>query len=413
MVTALGAASVARGQSAPAASLVPKLSLPPSPRLTIAAWDGPGVTDDVVQKYQEFADAGMTHNMTCFTSVDKARTGLDAAQRAGVKILTRFWPHSPTVSPADMARHFKDHPALAGYILQDEPTLSEFPALLARTKEVLAIDPDPKKVVCVNLLPIYAGNQMIGLKPHQLYSEYVFKFLSEVPVNVLSSDHYPLKRFAPMTNWYENMLVMQRAARMAEIPLWSFICCSGMDLFPDPTLGSLRIQAYSNLAMGAGAIEHFLWQACTGMRAAPYGADGVRTPTYELVQQLNRELQAQAGVFIGSKSLYTPRWSGPNRPKGYEAYKPSGVIQSLTVGARGALINSLSKDSYRFLVIVNQDFLAPMPLDLTCQPQARVGRVQKDGTVRALGEPRLKCEVDPGDAVILMWMTTSKQTPQS
>jgi hypothetical protein len=37
-----------------------------------------------------------------------------------------------------MARHFKDHPALGGYMLRDEPTVSEFPELLARTKEVLA-----------------------------------------------------------------------------------------------------------------------------------------------------------------------------------------------------------------------------------------------------------------------------------
>jgi hypothetical protein len=390
------------GPSRKSAQAGHELSLPPSGRLVFPAWDGPVVTKDVVAKYQEFAAAGMTHNMTAFRDRKEARIGLDAARKAGVGILTRYWPHSPTVSPADMARHFKDHPALAGYILQDEPTISEFPALLARTKEVLAIDPDPNKAVCVNLLPVYAGNEMIELKPYQKYEDYVFKFLSEVPVNVLSYDHYPLKRFAPVASWYENLLVGQRAANSAGIPLWSFICCCGMDLFPDPTMATLRVQAYNNLAMGAVGIEHFLYRACGG-RVAPYDRGGNRTYVYDLVKQLNRELQSQAGVFVGSKTWYNPRWSGPNTPAGYKPFEPEGIIRSLATGGKCALINLLRKDKHRFLVIVNQDFLQPMPLSVRWDPQTRLGRVGRDGSVAMLPRPNLDTVVEPGDAAILMW----------
>jgi hypothetical protein len=386
---------------------IAELLLPRSKPLVFPAWDGPIVTSNVVEEYQEFADAGMTHNMTCFSNVEEARVGLDAAQKAGVKVLTRYWPHSPTVGPADMARHFKDHPGLGGYIIQDEPTISEFPAVLARTKEVLAADPDPNKVVCVNLLPVYAGNEMIQLKPHQKYEDYVYKFLSEVPVNVLSYDFYPLRRFAPIPSWYENMLVARRAANSAGIPLWSFICCCGMDLFPDPTTATLRVQAYSNLAMGATGIEHFLYRACGG-RDAPYDRAGNRTYVYELVQQLNRELQAQAGVFVGSKSWYTPRWVGPDVPEGYQLHKPSGAIRSLSVGGKGALLTHHWKDNYRFLVIVNQDFLEFMPLSVSWDSDTHIGRVQKDGSVVMFDQAGLQVDVDPGDAVILMWMTEDK-----
>jgi len=383
------------------------LSLPPSPPLVFPAWDGPIVTDDVVEKYREFADAGMTHNMTAFRDVKEARIGLDAARKAGVKVLTRYWPHSPTVSPGDMARRFRNHPALGGYIIQDEPTISEFPALLARTKEVLAADPDPNKAVCVNLLPVYAGNAMIELKPHQKYEDYVYKFLSEVPVNVLSYDYYPLSRFAATPSWYENMLTAQRAANAAGIPLWSFICCCGMDLSPDPTIATLRVQAYNNLAMGATGIEHFLYRACGG-RDAPYDRAGNRTYVYDLVKQLNQELQAQASVFVGSKTWYTPRWAGPDTPDGYKPFQPEEVIESLTTGGKGALVNCLRKGNHRFLVVVNQDFLATMPLEVRWKPRTPMGRVHKDGHVTVLTKSVLKVDVEPGDAVILMWMTDGK-----
>jgi hypothetical protein len=377
-------------------------SLPASPPLPISAWDGPVVSSDVVEKYREFADAGFMYNQTAFADVEQARIGLDAAHGAGVKVLSRYWPHSPTVSPPDMARHFKDHPGLGGYIVQDEPTISEFPALLARTREVLKADPDPAKIVCVNLLPIYAGNAMIELKPHQAYEDYVFKFLSEVPVNVLSYDFYPLKRFAPIPTWYENMLVAHRAARMADIPLWSFISCCGMDLFPDPTMATLRVQAYTNLALGATGIEHFLYRACGG-RVAPYDRAGNRTYVYDLVRQLNAELQARAAVFMGSTAKLI-RYAGSPVPAPMKPYEPSGVIQTLQAGGKGAVVSALWKDKLRFFIILNQDFLEPMPLAMSWQKPTRMHQVQKDGSVAALEASDMQMQVDPGDAVILLWL---------
>ena len=391
-----------------------ELSLPSSDPLSFAAWDGPVVTPDVVEKYQEFADAGFTYNMTVFVDEEQARIGLDAAHKAGVKVLTRYWPHSPTVKPADMARLFKDHPGLGGYVLQDEPVISEFPAVLARAKEVLAADPDPGKIICVNLLPVYAGHEMLELKPHQKYEDYVCKFLSEVPVNVLSYDHYPLKRLGVIKSWYENMLIGQRVARSAEIPFWPLISCCSADLFPDPTLGVMRIQTYTNLAMGAAVVVHAVY--CTNVgREAPYVC-GRRTHVYDLVKQVNHEIQAQAGVFVGSKTWYNPRWSGPDLPRvqegwgegGYQAYKPSGPIQSLATGNKNALVNCLQKEAYRFLVIVNQDFLEPMPLSVSWRADIPIGRVQRDGSVQMLNQASLETNVDPGDAAILMWMASDK-----
>jgi hypothetical protein len=390
----------------PPASQPAPLALPPSPPIPISAWDGPAVSDDVVAKYQEFADAGFMYNMTAFVNEEQAKIGLDAAAKAGVKVLARFWPHSPTVRPPDMARLFKDHPGLGGYVLQDEPTISELPALLERARQVLAADPDPDKIVIVNLLPIYAGNKMIELAPYQKYEDYVFKFLSEIPVNYLSYDFYPLKRFDPIPSWYENMLTCQRAARMANIPLWSFISCCGMDLFPDPTMATLRVQAYTNLALGATGIEHFLYQACGG-RVAPYDVGGRRTYAYDLVKQLNAELQARAGVFMGS-TVKLMRYAGSPVPEPMKPYEPSGAITALQAGGKGAVVSILWKDDLRFLVIVNQDFINPMPLSMAWKPSVHMARVGRDGAVTMLAQPSLTEQVEAGDAVMLVWRDAPK-----
>ncbi len=398
----LTAASAAWCQSNPTSNQA-ELSLPPSGKFVIGAWDGPAGGADIVEQYRQFADAGFTHSLTVFVDAESARAGMAAAQQAEVKVVVRYWPHSPTLIPPQMAKLFKDHPAMGGYMLQDEPVISEFPQLLARTLEVQAIDPDPNKVVAANLLPSYGGNEMIGLKPSEPYENYVYKYLSEVPVNTLCYDYYPLSRRSITRPWYSSLLIMRRASAQAKIPVWAIIATIGMDLSPDPTLGSVRVQVYNNAAMGATGLIHFLYRQEPGMRAAAIDLDGKRTPVYSIIQQVNRELQAQASVFVGSKGWYTPRWAGPNPPEGYTLFEPSGPIQTLTVAGKGALINRLEKDHLRFLVIVNQDFIDPMPLSIGLQPQARIGRVQKDGSVKMLTEPKLETKVDPGDAVILMW----------
>ena len=77
-------------------------------------------------------------------------------------------------------------------------------------------------------------------------------------------------------------------------------------------------------------------------------------------------------------------------------------------GGKGAVVSELWKGNLRFLVIVNQDYLEPMPLSATWRDRLAVGLVQKDGSVKMLPEPRLDMQVDPGDAAILMWQDRAR-----
>ena len=377
------------------------MSLGASQPLVILAWGSPPADKDVAYRYREFAEAGFTHGMTAFSDPRQARTILDAAGVAGVKMFPMLG-HSRMAGP-EVARRFAGHPALAGYFLVDEPSAADFPQLTRLARQIMAVDSDPAKVYCVNLFPNYANNQQLGLKPHQKYPEYVHKFLSEVPVNVLSYDYYPINRLSVDSRWYGNMQVMLEAAKLAGMPWWAYIATVGFNMFPEPSQGSLRLQSYTNLAYGATGIEHWFYWYYQGHRASAIDADGQRTATYDYIKQVNRELMAQAGVFVGS-TVKRVRYAGRSVPKEVKPYKPGSPINSLTAGGKGAIVSELWKGSRRFLVIVNQDYLELMPLAAAWKANTRKGLVRKDGRVRPLAKPALKINVDPGDACILMWM---------
>ena len=366
---------------------------------------GAKYSDDVVARYHEFAEAGFTHGMVAFKGdAQKAKALLDAAEAAGVKLLPMVW--NSRMSGAEIAQAFKDHPALAGYYLADEPETTRFPDLSRLAKEIMAIDPDPAKAICVNLLPNYATNPQMGIKPWEPYYQYVHKFMSEVPVNVLSDDHYPIDRLSVSRTWYANQEVMLNASKMCRIPWWAVICAIGFNQAPDPSLGSMRIQYYTNLAYGATGIQHWYYWYYRNGRAQAIDAEGKRTSTWEIDRQVNREVQAQASVFVGSQ-VRRVRYAGAPLPPETKPYEPRGPITSLSAGGKGAVVSELWKDNYRFLVIVNQDYLQTMPLSMTWQESLRVGLVGKDGSVKMLDKPSLDINVDPGDAAILMWMTGS------
>ena len=391
--------------SAPA-SQPAQLVLPPSAPMPLIAWGSPAWSDNVAARYQEFAEAGFTHGMVGFPDADKGKALLHAAHAAGVKLMPMTW--FSQVSAQDIARTFKDHPALAGYYLMDEPGAEQFPELTRVAKEVLKIDPDPSKIIGINLLPNYATNAQMGIKPWEPYYQYVHKFMSEVPVNVLSMDYYPIDRLSISPNWYSNMQVMLDAAKMCKMPWWAFVCAIGFNQTPDPSLGSMRIQYYTNLAYGATGVEHWYYWYYQGGRGQAIDAVGKPTATWEIDRQINREVQAQASVFMGS-DVRRVRWAGTTPPPPeVKPFEPRGGILTLDAGNKGAIVSELWKGNYRFLVIVNQDYLETMPLSVTWKKSMQVGLVQKDGSVTMQAQPTLTMDVEPGDAAILMWVVTPR-----
>jgi hypothetical protein len=382
--------------------------LPASARIPILAWYGPPST---APKLKEMAEAGFTISFdNRFTDAQSALAGLDAAQQAGVKLLVSC-PQLQS-DPRATAAKLKPHPALAGYFVRDEPDASLFKGLADWVGKIQQADPD--HFCYLNLFPNYATPGQLG---SPTYQQHVDDFLKTVPVPFVSFDHYPVTQdgSAPPTlrpMWYENLEIISAASRKANLPFWAFALSIRHYNYPTPTVPQLRVQVFSDLAYGAQAIQYFTYWQVGGndppFTEAPVAMDGKRTAVYDRVKQVNAEIQGLAAVFAGSKVLSVEH-TGASIPQGTRKYQPLSPVASLRADAKGgggAVVSLLANGPRRFLVLVNRDINAPLPVALKLDDSAEAksaARVQKDGSLHALDARAFEKELEPGDVAVLTW----------
>ena len=94
--------------------------------LPILAWYGIPAHEATVERFEELRDAGFTLNFRSFPSADAVAKGLDAAEKAGIKLIIGC----PELEkePEKTVRRFMNHSALAGYFLRDEPGATSSPS---------------------------------------------------------------------------------------------------------------------------------------------------------------------------------------------------------------------------------------------------------------------------------------------
>ena len=370
-------------------------------QMPILAWYG--VQEHSVERYLELKDAGFTHNFTSYSSVDELSIGMNAAQSAGIKIIASC----PELAkePEKVVERFKYHGAIAGYFLRDEPSRAGFDELGQWAKRIQAVD--DRHFCYLNLFPNYASPEQLGTPT---YREHVQLFIKEVPLQLLSFDHYPVVENDEGQRelrdlWYENLEIFSDEARKAGKPFWAFALAVAHKPYPIPTLAELRLQVYSNLAYGAQGIQYFTyWTPKPGtwdFHHAPIDYDtGKRTEIYDMVKQLNGEIKNLSPVFLGAKVLSIGH-TGANIPKGtVRLGKLPDVIQTLEVEGE-AVVSVLEKGNRQYLVIVNRDFKNTLPVKMA--GSADILRILKDGTTVPAKKYVERLLVDPGDVLIFSW----------
>jgi hypothetical protein len=373
--------------------------LPDTPPLPILAWAGPPEQETTAERYKELAEAGFTHNYTGFGSVAAMAKALDVAHAAGIKLFVS----TPELAadPEGTARRFKAHPAIAGYALRDEPSAADFDGLAKWVRRIQSVD--AVHPCYINLYPNYCPASALGTAD---YPAHVARFVKEVPVQLLSFDHYPVVGESLRPEWYANLEVVSAAARESGKPFWAFALATAHGAYPLPTPAQLRVQVYSNLAYGAQGIQYFTYWTPKSdtwdFHEGPITPDGKRSAVYDRVREVNRELQTLRGVFVGSQ-VESIGHTGAAIPAGTRAYTPAAPVRSLQTEGTGAVVSLLANGPRRFLVVVNRDFQHEMPLRVSFDPMAKVRRVAKDGTLAALAESGHESKVPPGDAAIFVW----------
>lgn len=370
----------------------------PSSELPILAWYGIPPQETSLVRYEELKRSGITCNFTTFPDIHAMDKALAVARQTGLKMLVSC-PELKTDTRATV-EHFMRNPAVAGYFLQDEPSLNDFSRLAQLVKQIRAID--DSHFCYINLFPNYADEKQLGVKD---YADYVHKFIQQVPVQQLSFDHYPVKETTLEKGWYENLEIISADAKKVQKPFWAFALAVTFNTHHMTTVAELRLQLYSNLAYGAQGIQYFTYWTPPGgeldFHDAPLTADGKRSEVYDRIRLVNTEIKRLSWIFLGD-SVITVAHTGETIPRGtMRLTKLPAPVKVLETTGSGAVVSELKNGENHFLLIVNRDFIHPMKLTLFCDQG--VNRVLKDGSLVPAARYKNTMEVEPGDAVIYQW----------
>lgn len=366
--------------------------------IAVLAWRGPPAAHTSPERYRQLAEAGFTHALTPFPSADAADAALKVAAEAGIRLVIGC-PELET-DPERTARRLRGHPGLAGYDLGDEPSPGQFPPLATLARRLAAADPD---AFCyVNLLPTYAAPGQLG---GESYDRYLERFLDEVPVRILSFDHYPITTDGIRADFFENLEIAARIAAARGIPLWAFVLSVAHHPYPAPTAEHLRFQAFCDLAYGAKCIQYFTyWTPFPGrwdFHRGPIETDGSVTPTYALVQSLNRRIAELGPIFAAADPVRIGHLGSP-LPRGTRPYEPGDGAPTIRLHAGRILVSHMRGEQLDYCVVVNRDLERPARLAFV--PAAGRGHAEftTPGSPTAVTAEQT-CEIPPADLRIWGW----------
>jgi hypothetical protein len=379
-------------------SCKPTVRTDESKQIPVLAWYSIPHDQTTLERYLELREAGITHNLSFFPNAETMMAAFDTAALARIKMVA-YCPELKTNTEETVTR-FKNHPALAAYMLRDEPNRKDFPELGEWARKIISVDND--HFCYLNLFPNYASEEQLGTKT---YKEHVDLFIEEVPIQVLSFDHYPVVGDSLRANWYENLEIFSEAARKAGKPFWAFALSVAHGPYPVPTIAQLRLQVFSNLAYGAQGIQYFTYwtpyDTVWKFNNAPVSLEGKRTDSYDRVKQMSAEIRSLSDIFLGAKVI-TIAHTGNSIPIGTKPLTdlPSPVKNLKTEGT-GAVVSVMKNGKNDYLVIVNRDFLKPMKLTIDCDKG--VFKISKNGSKVEAVVYQSTLEIEPGDIAIFGW----------
>lgn len=342
---------------------LPCLGEQPADFFPVMAWDAPP-NDPVVLK--RMRECGLT--VAGFVPP----SALDACDAAGLKAIVADarvsgyeWQQvDPAASRArvtELVAQVRNHPAVYGYQLRDEPTAAFFPGLA--TVSGVVKEAHPGAWPYINLFPNYATPGQLGAADYETYLE---KFVETCGPPILSYDHYALLEGGGLREGYfANLEAVRRVARKHDLPFWNIVLTAAHFNYREPTPADLRFQAYTSLAYGARGLAYFKYfgPAVGNYRAAPIDQFGNETPTWHAMRNVNLQIAALGPTLLKLTSdrvyhfgVVPPGCTGPDDASLVEAIAGPMLVGDFT-----------HENASRYVFIVNKDFAGSVP----CQPKFR------------------------------------------
>lgn len=360
----------------------------------LVAWVGVNNSNITLKRFQELKESGITINCSRYRHVDSVQKALDFAQQVGVKILIDC--PELTSNTAQTVRRFKDHPANAGYFLKDEPSTALIPSLKDLATRIESID--NSRFCYINLFPNYTFPDQYHAATYDLY---ISRFVSEIPLKILSFDHYPVVSAHLRFNWYQNLEIIRDEARKASIPFWAFAMTTAHNEYPVADLNQIRLQVYSNLAYGAKGIQYFTYwtPSIEDYRSGPIERDGTRTIVYEYLKQMNSEIKALSYIFLSSEVINVTHLG--SLPEGTRPFVSTPYnIKSLKVRGGSALVSELKNGTNTFFMVQNNNLMNEVAVRI--ETDAATKLILKNGKIIPASLIKEEFKLTPGDMVLFM-----------
>ena len=313
-------------------------------------------------RFREFREAGFDVSLYDYADMplDQLKTILNTAWQEKVRVLVGsnlLYKQSGKFIEA-----IKNHPALFGYFIMDEPNPDQLHIVSSR---YVAIRKHDKQTMCyMNLHPNLGAEQEKYFKMGS-YTEYLKK-ASHIDLPQISFDIYPITTDSVRTTWYPCLEDVRHESLRSQKPFWAFVLSTPHSYYPKPTISSLRLQIYSNLAYGAKAIQYFTYWTPDvpggTFHNGPIDINGKPTDTYQLVKRMNKELRGIIPLFDGSTvtsvnhMIHVPY-------NGVKMKRPPLNVRRLKVkGYEGAIVSVIEKNDKVYMVVVNKDLMNSMQL---------------------------------------------------
>lgn len=329
----------------------------------IAYW---GVPDRYISEanFRIFSECGFSVSLFPYSSLEKLVQACRYADKVGVKVLGRC-PEMDE-QPLKVANTLKNENGFFGYMMQDEPSVPEIQQQQKIMQQLKSVDNTHR--FYINLLPYYNPDWIYPKTKVKTYTEYL-KAASATFCQQLSFDFYPVTKDSIRSTWYYNLEMIRHESLISGKPFWGFVLSVPHIIYPQPTMGSLRLQVYSNLSYGAQAIQYFTyWTPGKNdkydFHNAPVDSKGEKTETYALVQTMNRELKSVAKLFYGARVVSVGHMGIIDNGTTRQTAMPTNIKSLKISGRRGAIISQFEKDGKRYLAVVNKDHLGQMKLHI-------------------------------------------------
>ncbi len=329
----------------------------------LMAWDGPPNDPAVLKQMKECG-------LTIAGFIPPA--GLDNCHAAGMKAIvsdartngydwTKVDPAMARKQVTELVEQVRNHPAVYGYNLRDEPTAAFFPGLTTVATVVKELHPGAWPYI--NLFPNYAENWQLGTEGYEAYLE---KFIEVCKPPILSYDHYSLYEGGSMGGrYFENLETMRRIALKHKLPFWNIVQTVGCLNFRPVSINDLEFQVFTSLAYGARGIGYFKYFSAPvgNFRQGPIDHFGAKTPAWDCLRQVNLQVGQLAPTLLKLKSDRVYHFgevpagcSGPDEESLVKAIAGKVVVGDFT-----------HEDGTRYVIIVNKDLAG----SIVCSPQFR------------------------------------------